>query len=195
MDVKKLFLAFKVIHLDLDLIYTIGRGGESFFSLVHFSPSKFLVRNYAGNVFSFFPWRLGRIMKYLRFCSPWVPALSPWACPSASSPFRLPLMRADSPHRSTCESVWWLLPTTFLKHRHLRSWSPSVVLGRISPTPHQLNTQWFLCILKFEKLCSGTLATEEDILDLQPWLCCHLTLWPWRFPFLICKVDTRVLAS
>ena len=55
MDVKKLFLAFKVIHLDLDLVYTIGRGGESFFSLVHFSPSKFLVRNYAGNVFSFFP--------------------------------------------------------------------------------------------------------------------------------------------
>ena len=55
MDVKKLFLAFKVIHLDLDLIYTIGRGGESFFSLVHFSPSKFLVRNYAGIVFSFFP--------------------------------------------------------------------------------------------------------------------------------------------
>ena len=175
---KETFLSAQgdIAGLGISSTQLVEEGKVSF--LFQFSPSKFLVRNCAGNVFSFFPRSLGRIMKCLRFCSPWVPALSPWACPSASSSFRLPLMRADSPHRSTCESVWQLLPTTFLKHRHLRSWSPSVVLGRISPTPHQQNTQWFLCILKFEKLCSGTLATEEDILDLKPWLCCHLSLWP-----------------
>lgn len=43
----------------------------------------------------------------------------------------------------------------------------------------QYNPQWFLCILKFKKLCSRTLATKSDRLDFKPWLCYCPTLSPW----------------
>ena len=67
---KETFLSAQgdIAGLGISSTQLVEEGKVSF--LFQFSPSKFLVRNCAGNVFSFFPRSLGRIMKCLRFCSP-----------------------------------------------------------------------------------------------------------------------------